>query len=104
MQTLAYLLPALTLAVQRSDAEYEQASRKTAAEAGHVQVVVVAPSRELAMQIVRVAHSLLPEKAKHAVQQAIGGANPHRQMEALRVITLLEALACHILTHLKQSC
>ena len=32
----------------------------------------MAPSRELAMQILRVAQSLLPESAKRAVQQAIG--------------------------------
>lgn len=38
------------------------------------------PSRELGMQIVRVAQSLLPEDAKGAVQQCIGGANPHRQV------------------------
>ncbi len=46
---------------------------------GSVQAVVVAPSRELAMQIVRVAQSLLPPGARGAVQQCIGGANPHRQ-------------------------
>ena len=38
------------------------------------------PSRELAMQIVRVAQSLLPDDARGAVQQCIGGANPHRQV------------------------
>ncbi len=49
---------------------------------GAVQVVIVAPSRELAMQIVRVAHSLLPHASRGAVQQCIGGANPHRQVSA----------------------
>lgn len=44
------------------------------------QAVVVAPSRELAMQIVRVAQGLLPAGARGAVQQCIGGANPHRQV------------------------
>ena len=32
------------------------------------------------MQIVRVAQSLLPDDARGAVQQCIGGANPHRQV------------------------
>ena len=41
---------------------------------------MVAPSRELAMQIVRVAQSLLPDDARATVQQAIGGANPARQV------------------------
>ena len=51
---------------------------------GSVQAIVVAPSRELAMQIVRVAQSLLPPGARGAVQQCIGGANPHRQVPSLR--------------------
>ena len=47
---------------------------------GTVQAIIVVPSRELGMQIVRVAQSLLPEDARGAVQQCIGGANPHRQV------------------------
>ncbi|PNH00449.1 DEAD-box ATP-dependent RNA helicase 47, mitochondrial, partial [Tetrabaena socialis] len=49
------------------------------------QALVVAPSQELAMQIMRVAKSLLPPawSARGAVQQVIGGANPKRQAEAL---------------------
>lgn len=83
-KTLAYLLPALTLAVARAEAEWSAATRKTAGQAGTVQVVVVAPSRELAMQIMRVAQSLLPESARRGVQQAIGGANIWRQRENLK--------------------
>ena len=50
-----------------------------------VQVLVVAPSQELAMQILRVAQDLLPDKdQKPLAQHAIGGANPKRQHEALR--------------------
>ena len=91
-QTLAYLLPTLSLAIQRAEAEYEAAkvsaatqSRKQKREAGAarlgtVQAIIVVPSRELAMQIVRVAQSLLPDDARGAVQQCIGGANPHRQV------------------------
>jgi len=45
-----------------------------------LQALVVVPSRELGMQIVRVAQSLLPEASRAAVQQCIGGANPHRQV------------------------
>ncbi|KAL4441461.1 hypothetical protein ABPG77_001965 [Micractinium sp. CCAP 211/92] len=85
-KTLAYLLPALTLAVERAEAEWADVTRKTAGQAGSVQVVIVAPSRELAMQIVRVAQSLLPESARRGVQQAIGGANIWRQREALKVL------------------
>ena len=42
--------------------------------------MVVVPSRELAMQIVRVGQSLLPAEARGCVQQAIGGANMGRQV------------------------
>lgn len=48
--------------------------------AGTLQAVVVAPSRELAMQITRVGQSILPNEARGCVQQAIGGANPRRQV------------------------
>lgn len=84
-KTLAYLLPVLSLAIQRSDAEWAQVTRKTAGQAGTVQAVIVAPSRELAMQIMRVAQSLLPEAARRAVQQCIGGANIARQRESLKL-------------------
>ena len=47
---------------------------------GCAQAVVVVPSRELAMQIVRVGQSLLPHGARGCVQQAIGGANMGRQV------------------------
>lgn len=75
----------MSLAVQRAEAEWAAVSRKTAGQAGTVQAVVVAPSRELAMQIVRVAQALLPPSAHKAVQQCIGGANMTRQREALKL-------------------
>ncbi len=50
------------------------------------QALVVAPSQELAMQIVRVAKGLLPSDLRYAVQQVIGGANPKRQAEALAAV------------------
>lgn len=83
-KTLAYLLPVLSMAIERSEAEWAGVTRKTVSLAGRVQAVVVAPSRELAMQIVRVAKSLLPPSAHRAVQQCIGGANMGRQREALK--------------------
>jgi superfamily II DNA/RNA helicase len=43
------------------------------------QVLVVAPNQELAIQIVRVAQSILPEQARKMVQQCIGGANINNQ-------------------------
>jgi superfamily II DNA/RNA helicase len=48
-----------------------------------LQVVVIAPSQELAMQISRVAQSLFPQDSRTAVQQAIGGANLRRQAESI---------------------
>lgn len=47
------------------------------------QVLVIAPSQELAMQISRVAQGLFPKDSGTAVQQAIGGANLRRQAEAI---------------------
>ena len=44
-----------------------------------LQLLVVAPSQELAMQIVRVAQGLLPDEHRRMVQQCIGGANPKYQ-------------------------
>ncbi len=49
-----------------------------------LQAIIVSPSRELAMQTTRVAQRLLPDAARTWVQQCIGGANPHRQLEALK--------------------
>ncbi|KAG2437060.1 hypothetical protein HYH02_011320 [Chlamydomonas schloesseri] len=49
-----------------------------------VQAVIVAPSRELCIQIQRAAQELLPPSSpRQLVQQVIGGANPKRQAAAL---------------------
>jgi len=77
-KTLAYLLPAITLALKRA----ETVARTTGGEVP-VQVVVAAPNQELAMQIVRVAQSVLPDAARKMVQQCIGGANINNQTLAL---------------------
>ena len=75
------MLPVLSLAIQRGEAELLQlAAERRQHMAGSLQAIVVAPSRELAMQIVRVGQSLLPPEARGCVQQAIGGANPYRQV------------------------
>lgn len=54
-----------------------------------IQALVIAPSQELAMQIMRVAQSLMPPAGRKAVQQCIGGANAWRQQEALEANTPL---------------
>ncbi|KAK6137431.1 hypothetical protein DH2020_028788 [Rehmannia glutinosa] len=49
-----------------------------------IEAVVVAPSRELGMQIVREFEKVLGPSDKRLVQQLVGGANKSRQEEALR--------------------
>ena len=81
MQTLAYLLPVLTKAIQNAEEEFLRLQQQGKAhEAGTLQALVIVPSRELAMQIVRVAQGLLPHEARATIQQCIGGANPNRQV------------------------
>ncbi|SFS50247.1 Superfamily II DNA and RNA helicase [Paenibacillus sp. BC26] len=67
-KTLAYMLPAL----QRVDAAKQD-----------VQVMVIAPTQELAMQIFRVAE-VYGEAIGVKTQQLIGGASMQRQVEKLR--------------------
>jgi len=85
-KTLAFLLPVLSEAIRMAELEAEAALKEgKTPKPPSVHAVVVSPSRELAMQTVRVAQKLLPQEAAAAVvQQAIGGANPHRQAEALK--------------------
>ncbi|CAL9086957.1 unnamed protein product [Musa textilis] len=49
-----------------------------------IEAVIVAPSRELGMQIVREVERLLGPADKKLVQQLVGGANRSRQEEALK--------------------
>ncbi|CAB4289067.1 unnamed protein product [Prunus armeniaca] len=81
-KTLAYLLPILSevgpLKTRTSDDDGEP-GKKTDIEA-----VIVAPSRELGMQIVREFEKILGPANKKVVQQLVGGANRSRQEEALR--------------------
>eukprot|EP00798_Chlamydomonas_sp_ICE-L_P014791 gene14791-20841_t len=77
-KTLAFLLPVITMALRRAEKLYSE--KKVVP----LQAVIVAPGQELAMQITRVAHAIFPDEGRKMVQQCIGGANPHRQIEALR--------------------
>ncbi len=87
MQTLAYLLPVLSKAIQNAEKEFVALQQQGKAhEAGTLQALVVVPSRELAMQIVRVAQGLLPRDARATIQQCIGGANPNRQVRLVNML------------------
>lgn len=76
-KTLAYLLPILTDMGPFKNGN-EPRSRTD------IEALVVAPSRELGMQIVREVEKLLGPSAKRLVQQLVGGANRTRQEEALK--------------------
>ncbi|KAF8391646.1 hypothetical protein HHK36_023953 [Tetracentron sinense] len=80
-KTLAYVLPILSEVgpLKKKSCNGEELEKKIGIEA-----VIVAPSRELAMQIVREVEKLLGSVDKKLVQQLVGGANRSRQEEALR--------------------
>lgn len=80
-KTLAYLLPILSEVgpLKKQSATGEDSGRKKDVEA-----VIVAPSRELGMQIVREVEKILGPTDKRMVQQLVGGANRSRQEEALK--------------------
>ncbi|KAI3882268.1 hypothetical protein MKW92_003204 [Papaver armeniacum] len=80
-KTLAYLLPILCEVgpfAEKLSGE-EDPDKRIGVEA-----VIVAPSRELGMQIVREFEKILGPEDKKLVQQLVGGANKSRQEEALR--------------------
>lgn len=79
-KTLAYLLPILSkVGPLKAVNENLRGDGNTGIEA-----VIVAPSRELAMQIVRETKKFLGPEHERAVQQLVGGANRSRQEEALK--------------------
>lgn len=79
-KTLAYLLPILSkVGPLKAVDENLRGDGNTGIEA-----VIVAPSRELAMQIVRETKKLLGPEHERVVQQLVGGANRSRQEEALK--------------------
>ncbi|XP_057457126.1 DEAD-box ATP-dependent RNA helicase 47, mitochondrial-like [Lotus japonicus] len=84
-KTLAYLLPILSAIgplrnkVPQGSGEGGDSGKKLG-----IQALIVAPSRELGMQIVREFEKILGMDNKKAVQQLVGGANRTRQEEALK--------------------
>lgn len=86
-KTLAYLLPLLSVVGPLASRNQVTADSHVLAGkqgASGVQAIIIAPSRELAMQIVREAERILGPELKRSVQQLIGGANMQRQEEALK--------------------
>lgn len=80
-KTLAYLLPILAVVGPlKMVFSNEKGTRKRT----DIEAVIVAPSRELGMQIVREVERLLGPVHKNMVQQLVGGANRSRQEEALK--------------------
>ena len=76
-KTMAYLLPVIARVVEEENLPASERS-------SDVRCLVVVPSQELAMQIVRQVERVLGEFGKSITQQCIGGANVRRQEEALR--------------------
>lgn len=83
-KTLAYLLPILSNVGPLRNKTFESKSVGEAGKKMGIEAVVVAPSRELGMQIVREFEKILGLANKKAVQQLVGGANRSRQEEALK--------------------
>ncbi|KAK7271368.1 hypothetical protein RJT34_27199 [Clitoria ternatea] len=84
-KTLAYLLPILAVVGPLRDKVHE--GNGDGGESGKklgIEAVVVAPSRELGMQIVREFEKVLGMDNRKVVQQLVGGANRTRQEEALK--------------------
>ncbi|XP_076887300.1 DEAD-box ATP-dependent RNA helicase 47, mitochondrial-like [Bidens hawaiensis] len=79
-KTLAYVLPILSEVGPLTGSPVNKESGKKT----DVEAVIIAPSRELGMQIVREIEKLLGPENKRFVQQLVGGANRSRQEEALR--------------------
>ena len=74
---MAYLLPVIARIVKERDLPASERSTD-------VQCLVVVPSQELAMQIVRQMERVLGDFGRSVTQQCIGGANVRRQEEAIR--------------------
>lgn len=83
-KTLAYLLPILSNVGPLRNKTFEVNSDGEPGRKTGIEAVIVAPSRELGMQIVREFEKILGLANKRAVQQLVGGANRSRQEEALK--------------------
>lgn len=81
-KTLAYLLPILAEVGPLKDDSLDDSDQPRGKT--DIEAVIVAPSRELGMQIVREVEKLLGPEDKKLVQQLVGGANRSRQEDALR--------------------
>ncbi|KAJ4812085.1 DEAD-box ATP-dependent RNA helicase 47B [Rhynchospora pubera] len=81
-KTLAYLLPILSEVGPLK--KLEGGENETLDKKQGIEAVIVAPSRELGMQIVREVEKILGPEDKRLVQQLVGGANRSRQEEALK--------------------
>lgn len=81
-KTLAYLLPILSKVGPLKEPNGEEENQSN--QKNGIEAVIVAPSRELGMQIVREVENLLGPAFKRSVQQLVGGANRSRQEEALK--------------------
>lgn len=80
-KTLAYLLPILA---EVSPLKGDYSDGDPPKGKADIEAVIVAPSRELGMQIVREVEKLLGPEDKKLVQQLVGGANRSRQEDALK--------------------
>ena len=81
-KTLAYILPILSEIgpFKNTASNYNDEPGKKK----EIEAVIVAPSRELGMQIVREFEKILGPANRKVVQQLVGGANRTRQEEALK--------------------
>ena len=82
-KTLAYLIP-IFCDILREEEAMEKMDRNQKRHVNDVRAMIVAPSQELAMQIVRTIETVLGPYGKDITQQLIGGANAKRQEEGLR--------------------
>lgn len=81
-KTLAYLLPILSEVGPLKERPFDGGGENV--KRTDIEAVIVAPSRELGMQIVREFEKILGPANKKMVQQLVGGANRSRQEEALK--------------------
>jgi len=82
-KTLAYLIP-IFCDILREEEAMEKMDRDSRRHVNDIRAMIVAPSQELAMQIVRTIEMVLGPYGKDITQQLIGGANAKRQEEGLR--------------------
>ena len=82
-KTLAYLIP-IFCDILREEEALEKMDRNQKRHVNDVRAMIVAPSQELAMQIVRTIETVLGPYGRDITQQLIGGANARRQEQGLR--------------------